>query len=291
MNELFSNSDWLINLLLFVGIFIGGCWLWYGVKWRGISSPLACLLEDAPPQSLTGQSYRLMTPLMTPFACLWEDAPSSSLQGQSCTLATPIACLYRPGWLQFYRQSLGKRGLNYWQWRSLPFSDEVESNLSQLLRLPMPSGSVRSVLASLGEQPPQLCRESALIAFRQWHQQASQGIGLITLQDIYLDYYGLRWEALAPLIGDSPLLLEPAFLKPSASWWHILGVNLLSSPEKVETAYKRLIRLWHPDRNSHIWASVITIKLNDAYGQYQNHCQSVDSALRPLKQLNFRRAK
>ena len=67
-------------------IFIAGCYFIFSLDLGWPSRHIACLLEDAPEESLQGQRFDWASPLLTPLACLIEDAPASSLRGQSCEL-------------------------------------------------------------------------------------------------------------------------------------------------------------------------------------------------------------
>lgn len=283
-----SVSDWLSSLAFFGGILIVSCWLTASMPLNYPSRRLACLLEDAPEKVLKGQAYEWAVPLMTPFACQLEDAPTTSLTGQCYELAMPVACFYAPGWLATYRQQLQQPGINYWQWKNLPFSTEVELPLSQLLSLPQPSRQVRKILESLAKVPVALASVESLAAFRRWHWQVSQQLGLEALQSIYQVCYGTSWNALSPLVGENIMPLEVAWLKESALWWQILGVKPFCAPEQVEQAYKSLMRRWHPDVNPHLWAAQITAQINGAYARYQKHRQIVGVVLQPFKTMKFR---
>jgi DnaJ-domain-containing protein 1 len=288
MEFLAPISDWLFVLAFFGVIFILSCWLLSSMQLGWPSRRLACLLEDAPEEVLKGQAYELSIPLLTPLACQLEDAPAASLRGQCYELAVPLACRFRPGWLAYYRQQLRQPGVNYWQWKNLPFSETAEPMLSQLLSLPQPPRQVREILESLAKVPVPLGSEESLAAFQQWHGQASQQLDADLLPSIYQVCYGINWNALSPLVGENLMPLEPAWLRLSAPWWQVLGVKPFSAPEQVEQAYKNLLRRWHPDVNSHLWASQITVRFNQAYAQYQKHHHLVSAALHPLKMATSR---
>ncbi len=89
---------------------------------------LVCLLEDAPETALKGQFYELATPLMT-----------------------PLACIVPENWHKFYQENLGKTGINYWEWRDKPESNNVCKELSLLLQLPVPNNYAREVLECLAD--------------------------------------------------------------------------------------------------------------------------------------------
>jgi hypothetical protein len=235
---------------------------------RGQLTPLSCLLEDAPEIVLKGQVYELATPLLTPLTCLLEDAPTSVLRGQAYLLATPFACLWKQGWLTFYRQKLAQREVDYWQWKDKPFSDRVLPELSQLLQLTEPQASVKEALRFWAREKKTIWSVESLSAFRHWHERANQQVGQESLKSIYYVCYGICWQELQTLLAD----LNPALLDGDAPWWKVLEVKPLARPSPVEESYKQLMRLWHPDLNPHPLAHQITVRLNQAYKQYQqNH--------------------
>jgi hypothetical protein len=235
---------------------------------------LACLLEDIPPNALTGQACKLATPLMTPFACLWEDIPKTALRGQAYELASslmtplaclledvpaaaligqayrlatplmsPLACISAQGWHQFYRQRLGKPGINYWEWRDKPESITLCSALSELLKLPEPRGYAKEILESLGEKHhlfsiptslEKIDREGNIfthsqdygkrgkfahrdlkiqtkmrLAFQQWHNNALRLIGRDVLEAVYQICYGTIWERVQQIAHGEPEPQEP----------------------------------------------------------------------------------
>ncbi|ACK66861.1 heat shock protein DnaJ domain protein [Rippkaea orientalis PCC 8801] len=234
---------------------------------------LTCLLEDAPPSSLRRQAYSLATPLMTPLACLLEDAPESSLHGQAYPLATPLmtpfACIWEQGWQSFYHQHLGKPQINYWEWRNFPFSEQLPRELSWLWSLPEPQGTPKTVLESLADKDQSFWNWETLHAFKHWHQQATQRLGLSTLKAIYQVCYNSPWERLQTIIYDSHLPLHRAIFDESSPWWKILNLKPFPPSSQVEQAYKSLMCVWHPDRTQHPLAHYVTARLNLAYEQYQ----------------------
>ncbi|MEM8779816.1 MAG: J domain-containing protein [Cyanobacteria bacterium P01_G01_bin.49] len=297
-------NDYFFNLLLYGGIFLGICWIFSLAQrhrssppvllgqYRSIAclledtpkhhlkgqsypwatpllTPLACLLEDTPKHHLKGQSYPWATPLLTPLACLLEDAPITSLNGQSYPWATPLACVSEIGWFSFYRQKLGKPGINYWDWKNLPLIADFSTELSDLLRLPEPQPVVKKVLESLAEEYHLFWNWENLCAFKQWHQDATQAIGLTRLTLIYQVCYGMPWDSLRLLLRDNNPAVDSALLDESSSWWKILGITAFSSPLKAEKAYKNLLRLWHPDRTLNPLSHQITARINRAYEEYQ----------------------
>ena len=232
-------------------------------------TPLTCLLEDTPQTVLTGQNYPLATPLLTPLTCLLEDTPQTALTGQFYPLATPFASLWEMGWFSFYRQRLGQPGVNYWQWVNYPLYQEFSPELSNLLQLKEPSILVKAVLESLAEEYHSFWEWDKLCAFRQWHQQSAEILGLTSLQKIYHRCYGMSWERAKLILWDSSLVVDPILLDPASSWWKVLGITAFSPPNKVEQAYKNLLRSWHPDRTQHPLAHQITARINTAYEEYQ----------------------
>ncbi|EAZ91882.1 J domain-containing protein [Crocosphaera chwakensis] len=232
-------------------------------------TPLTCLLEDSPQTVLTGQYYSLATPLLIPLTCLLEDTPQTALTGQYYSLATPFASLWEMGWLSFYRQRLGQPGFNYWQWINYPLSTEFSSELANLLQLKEPSTLVKGVLESLAEEYHTFWQWDKLCAFRQWHQESVDILGLNALKAIYYRCYGISWEKVKLILWDSSLVIDPILLDPASSWWKVLGITAFSPPNKVEQAYRNLLRSWHPDRTHHPLSHQITARINTAYEDYQ----------------------
>ncbi|PSF36123.1 hypothetical protein C7H19_14065 [Aphanothece hegewaldii CCALA 016] len=241
---------------------------------------LACLLEDAPPSSLKGQSYELAIPLMTPFACI---VPQT--------------------WQYFYTYHLAQPGINYWTWQDKPESHQVCPALADLFSLNEPQGYAKEILESLAlrQNPffhPSWNRKNAKLgnlfhrsqvvkeqgkfaerefriqlamrdAFKQWHQGAIQKLGKEKLTSVYQRCYGVSWDVIQEIMRISKTSFEMLILEQSSAWWEILGVSFLTRGERVEKSYYTLVRFWHPDRNSHPNATEVTIRLNLAYQQYQ----------------------
>lgn len=270
--------DLFLSILLFLAIFGFATWL---VSASQSSSrlhssdlkvspskiapicPLACLLEDAPSTALTGQFYPFATPLMTPLACLLEDVPSTALTGQAYSLS----CIVTRTWQEYYRHNLGKPGINYWQWQNFPEVHNVSPELSLLLKLPKPQGFAKAILENLPQSnhSPLVLQTQQRLAWQQWHNQALKIIDQQALAEIYRVCYQVSWtvvqhqlDPLHEIVGDE---LQP--------WWKILGVTSAANSLQVETAYKQLVRRWHPDLNQSPYATEITARLNLAYEQYQ----------------------
>ncbi|BAU63144.1 heat shock protein DnaJ domain protein [Stanieria sp. NIES-3757] len=225
--------------------------------------PLACLLEDAPSTALKGQFYPLATPLMTPLACLLEDAPSTALTGQ----AYSFSCIVTRTWQEYYRQNLGKPGINYWQWQNFPEVNNVSPELSLLLKLPKPQGSAKAVLENLPQSNDSLLvlKHHQRLAWQQWHNQALRMIDKQALAEIYRVCYQVSWTVVQNQLDPLHEIVSDE-LQP---WWKILGVTSAANSLQVETAYKKLLRRWHPDLNQSPYATEITARLNIAYEQYQ----------------------
>ena len=214
-------------------------------------------------------------PLLTPLTCLLEDAPSYVLRGQACLLATPLACLWKQGWLSFYRQKLAQKEVDYWQWKDKPFSDQVHTELSMLLQLSEPQASVKEALRFWATEKKAIWSAESLSAFRLWHHKANQQMDAESLKSIYYVCYGICWQDLQLLLSE----LNPALLNESAVWWQVLEVKSFARPSQVEQSYKKLMRLWHPDLNTHPLATQVTARLNKAYEYYQQY--------HPLSRLKF----
>ncbi len=232
-------------------------------------TPLTCVLEDSPETALKGQFYPLATPLLTPLTCILEDSPETALKGQFYPLATPLASLWEMGWFSFYRQRLGQPGFNYWEWVDYPLYREFSPELSNLLQLKEPPSLVKVVLESLAEDHHTFWQWDKLCAFRQWHQHSTEILGLAPLKKIYHRCYGMPWERVKLILWDTSLVIDPVLLDPASSWWKVLGITAFSPPNKVEQAYKNLLRSWHPDRTEHPLAHQITARINTAYEEYQ----------------------
>jgi hypothetical protein len=254
---------------------------------------LACDLADAPTDSLKGQSYQL--------ACRFSDIPQTYLQGQSyyltCDLADvpesslqgqyySFASILKPTWHSFYQSNLGRSNVDYWQWRSYPEVKNVCLELTLLIDLPMPKKYDQEILESLAAgtnlflfdsnggrfdfnakfarrspQSQQKMRQS----FKRWHETACNLLGQETMQAIYRVCYRTDWAKIAALTQNS----GDFKIVDRASWWQVLGVAKTANSMEVELAYKKLIRMWHPDLNSHPDATKITALINIAYEKYR----------------------
>jgi hypothetical protein len=255
---------------------------------------LTCDLADAPPTSLCGQSYQ--------FLCLLSDVPEAYLQGQvyrlSCDLAEAptsslqgqfyaLASVYTPTWHSFYRQNLGKPKINYWQWRSYPEVNHICRELTLLLGLPMPTKYTREILESLAgdrglflfcsnslefDYDAKFARRSPQVqqqmrrTFKKWHDTGCKALGQEMMAAIYRVCYGKNWSIITEIVNDA----EPFHITESDPWWKVLGVKVTASSAEVETAYKRSIRMWHPDLNKHPDATTITTLINIAYDKYRS---------------------
>lgn len=289
---------------------------------RGKYYRLACLIEDAPRSSLRGQAYHLAAPLMTPFACPLEDAPTTSLKGQAYELAiplmTPFACIVAQYWREFYSQNLRKPGINYWDWRDKPESDQFCRELSLLLSLPEPPKYARQVLEALATGKSLFFKPlhgrgeignilSALAdsindgkfahldwrvqtamrkTFKQWHELAIQQIGVKALGAVYRLCYGTSWEKIQQIFDEGGSVLDDFIADTSAPWWKVLGVSSAADSEQVEKAYKTLVRLWHPDRNQHPYATQVTSRINVAYARYRV-LHPVSAPIEPTSNKNY----
>ncbi len=246
-----------------------------------LMTPLACLWEDAPTKVLQGQSYPLANPLMTPLACLWEDAPTKVLQGQSYPLAnplmTPLACVLSLQWHKFYQNNLAKPGINYWQWKSFPEATTFCKELSWLLQLPEPKNNAKKVLEKLPENrffELELHQQVKIISeFKLWHNSICDQIDGQSLKAVYQVCYGIHWKTLQQQLNQLQSIQVWA-KERSPLWWQILGVTSKASISEVESAYKNLIRQWHPDLNEHPNATKVTSKLNVAYQEYKQKYQA-----------------
>ena len=257
--------NWSLSLIFFLVCFCAVSWLIaLPYRTRFPNYELACLLEDVPESTLNGQAYH--------YVCFLEDIPEWALSGQAyhlvCPLMTPLACIYPPGWRAFYRQNLRQRKTNYWAWRDFPESRNFCPELTNLLDLPQPKGYVKQVLDScLRGQKLKFYRwrdfwpqVEMRLAFKEWHHTACQLIGQDALSAIYQVCYGTKKQTLEEFMQlDFPIY-----------WWKILGVRSSATPLQVETAYKQLLRKWHPDLNPHPFATEVTSLLNLAYQQSKN---------------------
>jgi hypothetical protein len=276
-------ADRLFSLLLYLFLILVAFWLITPRKHprRHPAYHLACLLEDAPESALTGQYYELATPF-----------------------ATPIACIVPQTWRAYYRTSLARPDIDYWQWRDQPESDRVCLELNWLFSLPKPQDSVREILATLAsKQDPfyhpyldlqAIARGNNLAElqdrvgkgrfadrdfrynrrsrdeFRQWHLQACERLGKDRLKAVYRVCYGASWEFIAGILYPSKRSLAVLIItEASPDWWRVLAIVPFSTAHRVEHTYKTLLRYWHPDRNPHPNATEITAHLNHAYECYR----------------------
>jgi hypothetical protein len=240
----------LTGLFLFLIFFGFTCWFFYGLK-----------VESQP------TSANLLRGQFSQFACLWEDAPPKALRGQTCPLATPLACIVTSTWLHFYRQNLAKPGIDYWQWANFPESSHVCAELSALLTLPPPSLEVKSILFLLPQQPLQPFTEGDFwqqihnhLLFKDWHQASCSILGQTRLKNIYAVCFNVSWQTVTEILS--------LHQQQKISWWQVLNVGVSAEAVEVETAYKRLIRYWHPDLNPSPYAHQFATMINLAYEEY-----------------------
>jgi hypothetical protein len=241
---------------------------------QGQSYQLACRFSDIPQAYLQGQYYQL--------ACDLADAPESALQGQYYSLAS----VFKPTWHDFYRSNLGRANVDYWQWRSYPEVKNVCLELTLLIDLPMPQKYDREILESLaagtnlflfnsngGEfdfnakfarRSPQL-QQKMRQSFKQWHETACNLLGRETIEAIYRVCYRTNWAKIIAITQNS----GDFKIVDRASWWQVLGVAATANSMAVEIAYKKSIRMWHPDLNPHPDATKITALINIAYEKYR----------------------
>ncbi|MGK7877689.1 MAG: J domain-containing protein [Xenococcaceae cyanobacterium] len=71
------------------------------------------------------------------------------------------------------------------------------------------------------------------------------------------------------IYGENPKSIDEAVIDRPEPWWKVLGVQPSANSLQVETAYKKLIRIWHPDINKNPIANQMTSRINVAYEQYQ----------------------
>jgi hypothetical protein len=328
MERILTDYESLLPIFLFLVLFCGASILLQKPQNLSRSSGtlnqefyhLACLWEDAPESALRGQAYQLATPLMSPLACIWEDAPESVLCGQAYQLASPIACIVTRTWHRFYRDNLGKPGINYWQWHNFPESRNICRELSCLMDLPKPRGFAKEVLETLGfgENPffeltttKFSYRNVALLAncsdtidrgkfasldwqvqtrmrlaFRDWHETVCQLIGENLLKKIYEVCYGTTWAIIQKIIQQQDF---EVVIARSVPWCKVLGVKSDANSLEVEAAYKHLLKIWHPDINKTPIATEITALINVAYQQYRSRQMSVvdraSAVLRDRRQI------
>lgn len=273
------DDNSLLSLLLF-GIFF------ISLSRLELSSKSEKKLNLIPPPKHRYRAYHL--------ACLLEDAPASALTGQVCLLATPLmtpfACVVPELWQLFYRDNLGKPRINYWHWVNQPEVNNICPELTNLLSLTCPQGYIKDVLESLAQgknillEPQNLSPENLQtyhythFAFKQWHYQAENKIGIEQLKSIYQVCYQTEWEVIQQILDDKILSITPFLYDLSAPWWKVLGVHPQADTAEVEKAYKTLLRNWHPDLNKHPHATEVTARLNLAYEQYQNFLEAAEKA-------------
>ena len=128
---------------------------------------------------------------------------------------------------------------------------------------------MKKVLESLAEEYHLFWNWENLCAFRKWHQEVTQTLGLTRLKSIYHVCYQMPWDALKLLLRDNDPAVDATLLDESSPWWKILGITTFSPPLKVEKAYKNLLRIWHPDRTLNPLSHQITARINTAYEVYQ----------------------
>jgi hypothetical protein len=187
------------------------------------------------------------------------------LRGQTCPLATPIACIVTSTWLHFYRQNLAKPGIDYWEWANFPESNHVCPELSALLTLPPPKAEVKSILFLLPQQPLQPFTEGDFwqqihnhMLFSDWHQASCTILGQTSLKNVYAVCFNVSWQTITEILN----------LQQKISWWQVLNVSVSAEMVEVETAYKQLIRYWHPDLNPSPYAHQFATMINLAYEEY-----------------------
>jgi hypothetical protein len=246
-------------------------------------SSLACLLEDIPEKYLQGQTYELAYPLMTPLACLLEDIPEKYLRGQAYELAYPLmtslACIVTKTWHKFYQENLAKAGINYWEWRDKPEAKNVNILLTQLISLPQPKGYAKEILESLAMSRYQCFHSTKGIfrnrdfntqnrmrwSFEAWHNFAVKQLGKNTLRNIYRVCYQTTWSTIEKML--TPVSQQQ--VNQPQLWWQVLQVSPNATELEVETAYKKLIKIWHPDLNNNAEATEMTSRINVAYEEYR----------------------
>jgi hypothetical protein len=257
-------------------------------------SSLACLLEDIPENYLQGQAYELAYPLMTPLACILEDIPEKYLRGQAYELAYPLmtslACIVTKTWHQFYQENLAKVGINYWEWRDKPESRNVNIWLTQLLDLPQPKGFAKEILESLAisryscfHPTKGIFRDRDLNiqnkmrwSFEAWHNFALKKLGKNSLRNIYRVCYQTPWSTIEKILTPIAQQEFQPKVKTPQLWWQVLEVSANATPLEVELAYKKLIKMWHPDLNRDPQATEMTSRINVAYQEYKNIQQEIN---------------
>jgi hypothetical protein len=269
-------SEVLLSLFLFGSIFSIGSLLIYTSKRHSKYKYSDRLMETQKSSSVAMASWNSF--LKTSVACLLEDAPQTVLNGQSyelCTpLMTPFACILASSWHQYYLKQLGKPGINYWEWRDKPESRNVCLELSLLLDLPEPKEDAQKILQFFLDRSNLKVQTTMLSAFKDWHDRAQKLIGKEHLEAIYQKYYGVDWHFIKETIEP----LDDLVIHELEPWWRVLEIQPSASSLQVEQAYKRLVRTWHPDLNSHPLANQMTSRLNVAYEEYRSSHPQVSSS-------------
>ncbi|MEC4990714.1 MAG: DnaJ domain-containing protein [Oscillatoria sp. PMC 1068.18] len=202
-----------------------------------LMSPLACQLEDAPATALTGQAYSLMSPLMSPLACQLEDAPATALTGQAYSLMSDLACQLEDA------PATALTGQTYLLMSPLACSWEDA-----------PATALTGQICSLTSAFADRFKDRATKVDSDPHQQTISGLNQST--------------KIPKVKIQNPQELE-ILLQENSAWWTVLGVKENANRLQVETAYKKLIRKWHPDLNRHPKATEATSRINVAYESYK----------------------
>ncbi|NET89847.1 MAG: J domain-containing protein [Kamptonema sp. SIO1D9] len=233
-----------------------------------LMSPLACRLEDAPATALKGQAYQLMSPLMSPLACKLEDAPATALTGQFYQLMSDFAC----SWEDAPATALTGQAYQLMSPLMSPLASRLEDAPATALKgqayqLMSP---LMSDFACRWEDTPttvltgQVCQLMNVFACR--------------LEDVPAKVFSPQNEPVisrfnrattTPKVTIHNLKELELILQENSSWWTVLGVQPNTNRLQVETAYKKLIRKWHPDLNRHPKATEATSRINVAYEDYK----------------------
>lgn len=244
-------------LCLFILLFSFACWFVFYLDAKPSSKTKISQEENC------GESYHLV--------CFWEDAPESALKGQCYHLATPLmtpfACIVVANWHHFYRENLGKPGIDYWQWLNFPEAKNICQELSTLLSLDSPQPQVKTILTSLAIQPLAQFNQGdfwqqteKLLLFKHWHETSYRLLGKEVLGRVYQVCFNISWAKVTEILELSQ--------KKEIYWWQVLQVEPEADASGVEKAYKKLMRYWHPDVNNHPYATEISTMINVAYQQY-----------------------
>jgi hypothetical protein len=110
-------------------------------------------------------------------------------------------------------------------------------------------------------------------SFKRWHETACNLLGKETIEAIYQVCYRTNWAKITAITQNS----GDFKIVDQASWWQVLGVAATANSMEVEIAYKKSIRMWHPDLNPHPDATKITALINIAYEKYRT--------IKPLAQV------